>query len=446
MTHHAVDPHRARLAVSGCAAARAVQARAPIRRQLLVGLAAVLGAPGALCAAPRSALTVAAYPLIDEIVRAALPRWRALHPDVEVQVISRAYADHHTAMTTALSTSVRLPDVMALEASYVGRFSHGQGLEDLAQPPYNLAALRPRFVPYAFDQTLNRRGEHVAVPTDIGPGTMLVRADLLDKAGLTEADLTPSWEAYVAAGARIKAATGAYLIANAQSVKDIVIRAGLRAGEGLYFDRDSRVLVKSPRFHRAFELARQVRRQKLDAKLSAWSNEWAEGFRRGRLATELTGAWMVGQMASWVAPTTRGLWRAVQLPENTFVGYGGTFYAMPRRADPARKASAWSLIQMLTLEPALQLAAFKSQDAFPALVQTHQDDFFEQPVEFLGGQAARRLWRDAARRITATQVHKQSNFADEVVGTELDQVLDRGKDIAQALDDAHRLLERRAHR
>jgi multiple sugar transport system substrate-binding protein len=43
-------------------------------------------------------------------------------------------------------------------------------------------------------------------------------------------------------------------------------------------------------------------------------------------------------------------------------------------------------------------------------------------------------------------VHKQANFADEVVGTELDNVLDRGKPIATALADAARLLERRAFR
>ena len=37
-------------------------------------------------------------------------------------------------------------------------------------------------------------------------------------------------------------------------------------------------------------------------------------------------------------------------------------------------------------------------------------------------------------------------IADEVIGTELDNVLDNGKDIAAALADARRLLERRAHR
>jgi multiple sugar transport system substrate-binding protein len=415
------------------------------RRSVLAGgMAAAL--PFCASAQPRLTLTVAAFPLVDAIVTAALPAWRQRHPDVEVKVVSRPYADHHTAMTTALSTSVYLPDVMTLEASYVGRYSQGQGLADLTQPPFDALRHRPRFVPYAFEQGINRRGELVAVPTDIGPGTLMYRADLLAKAGLAEADITPSWEAYVDAGIKLKAATGAYLISNAQIVKDIVIRSGLKPGDGLYFDRESRVLVNSPRFVRAFELARKVRVNKLDARVAAWSNDWAEGFRRGTLATDLTGAWMVGQMANWVAPGTSGKWRVSQLPENTFVSYGGSYYALPRQADPAKRALAWELVQLLTLNRELQFAAFKSQDAFPALLETFEDPFFEQPLPFLGGQRARILWRTAAQKITATQVHKQANFADEVVGTELDNVLDRGKPIATALADAARLLERRAFR
>jgi multiple sugar transport system substrate-binding protein len=416
------------------------------RAALTAGLGAALPLPSPVRAAPRRTLSVAAYPLVDEIVRAALPQWRTMQPEVDVEVVTRQYADHHTAMTTALSTSVYLPDVMTLESSYVGRFAQGGGLDDLTRPPYDVARFRERWVAFAYDQAVNKRGAVVAVPTDIGPGTLLYRHDLLARAGLSEADLTPSWEAYVDAGIKLKAATGAYLISNAQTLKDIVIRSGLQPGQGLYFDSDSRVLVSSPRFVRAFELARKLRRNKLDARVTAWSNEWAEGFRRSTLATELSGAWMVGQMANWVAPTTRGMWRAAQLPQGTFVSYGGSYYALPRRADPANKALAWQLVQLLTLDRQRQFAAFKSQDAFPALLETFDDPFFEQQLPFLGGQPARLLWRDAARRITATQVHKQNNFAEEVINTELDNVLEHGKDIALALSDAQRLLERRAFR
>ena len=391
-------------------------------------------------------LTIAAFPAVDEIVRAAIPKWKQTHPNVDIKVVSRQFSDHHTAMTTALSTSFYLPDVMALEVGYVGRFAQGGGLDDLAQPPYNIGQFRSRYVPYAYAQATSRSGRVVAAPTDIGPGTLLYRKDILAKAGVSEAELTQSWDSYVAAGARIKAGTGAYLLAHARDMKDIVIRTGIQPGEGLYFDSQSRVLVTSPRFVRAFELARQVRQQKLDAKVGAWSNEWSEGFKRGTIATQLTGAWLAGHLNNWLAPGTKGLWRAAPLPEGAFAAYGGTFFAIARGAPPANKLLAWEFIQMLTLDRGLQLSAFKAQDAFPALLEAYDDPFFEQPIAFLGGQAARTGWRTSARRIHAVEVHKQDAFASEVIDTELDKVLDRGKDIGTALADAQRLLQQRAKR
>jgi multiple sugar transport system substrate-binding protein len=126
--------------------------------------------------------------------------------------------------------------------------------------------------------------------------------------------------------------------------------------------------------------------------------------------------------------------------------YGGTFFAVPRGTPAAHKPLAWAFIQLMTLNREMQLSAFKAQDAFPALLETYDDPFFDQPIAFLGGQTARVGWRHAATRIAAVSVHKQDAFADEVINTELDKVLDRGKDIATALADAERLLKQRAFR
>lgn len=419
---------------------------APRRRALLLGAAAVLAGPATGRAAAPQRLTVAAYPAVDAIVRAAVPAWRQRHPEVEVQVVSRQFADHHTAMTTALSTRFHLPDVMALEVGYVGRFAQGGGLEDLRAEPYGFGRVAGRYVPYAVAQATGRGGAVVAAPSDIGPGTLLARHDLLARAGIADAQLTESWERYVASGRPLKARTGAYLLAHARDIKNLLIRTGIQPGEGLYFGADHRVLVRSPRFERAFELAREVRRDKLDARVSEWSNEWSEGFKRGQLATQLTGAWLAGHLSNWIAPDTRGLWRALPLPGGAQAAYGGSFFAIARGAPVENKRLAWELIQLLTLDRGLQLQAFRAHDAFPALLESHDDAFFEQPIAFLGGQPARTLWRDAARRITAVSVHKQDAFAGEVIDTELDKVLDRGKPIAVALADAERLLEKRARR
>jgi multiple sugar transport system substrate-binding protein len=204
------------------------------------------------------------------------------------------------------------------------------------------------------------------------------------------------------------------------------------------------VLVDTPRFVHAFELAKKIRQQKLDAKVNAWSNEWSEGFKRGTLASQFMGAWLAGHLKNWLAPDTKGLWRAADLPGNTFASYGGTFYTIPKVSK--NKALAWELIEMMTLSPDMQLQAFKSQDAFPSLLSVQGDPFFDQPMEFLGGEKARQMWRDATQKITAIQVNKLDPIAGEIVDTELDKVLDQGKDIPTALADAKRLLQHRVDR
>lgn len=389
-------------------------------------------------------LSVTAYPAVDEIIKKAIPTWNKLHPEVEIRLINREMENHHTAMTTALSTRTNLPDVMALEFSRLGRFASAGGLEDLAQPPYNIGQYQSRYVPFAYQQGTTKKGAVVAAPTDIGPGTMLYRVDVLQKAGVTEAELTKSWESFVATGLQIKARTGAYLVSNAGDVKDILIRSGIKPGDGLYFDAQGNVLVDSPRFVRAFELARTIRQNKLDGKIPAWSNDWTQGFKTGGIATQMSGAWLAGHMAAWIAPNTKGLWRVTQLPENTWAAWGGTFYVIPKNAQ--NKAMAWEFIKLMTLDRDLQLNAFKVKDAFPALLEAHTDPFYDEPLEFLGGQKARQWWRAAAMNIQPIGVNKLDNIADEVVNTELDKVLNQGKDIRAALADAKALLDKRAHR
>ena len=170
------------------------------------------------------------------------------------------------------------------------------------------------------------------------------------------------------------------------------------------------------------------------------------GVQAGALSTQLTGAWLAGHLNNWLAPDTKGKWRAANLPEGASAAYGGTFLAIAKGSPAANKPLAWELIRLLTLDREQQLSAFKTQDAFPALSEAQDAAFFEEPIAFLGGQKARVMWREAAQHIVAVSVHKQDSFADEVINTELDKVLDQGKDIATALADAQRLLEKRAHR
>ena len=420
----------------------------PRRRHVLKTLGSgaagmLLGACTRSARAQPSRLVVAAFPSIDQVARSAAPAWRARHRGVGLQVISRQVGDHHTAMMTALATGSELPDVMAIEVGYLGRFALGGGLLDLAAAPIDIGAQRAHYTPYAFDQASLTRGRVVAAPCDIGPGTMLARVDLLRTAGVGLSSLRGSWDDFVRAGQLLRKRTGAWLVPNARDVLDIAIRSGLAPGDGLYFDAHGRPALLSPRFVRGFELAARVRRLGLDARVQSWSPAWASGIRDGHIAVVMSGAWLAGHLASWLAPATAGRWRAAQLPAGSWSAYGGSFLAVPRRLPARRRALAWDFVRLLTLQRQRQLAAFASVDAFPALVDTYDDPFFDAPLPFLGGQRARRLWRTAAWNIRAVTLHAQDDFASEVVGDALYDVLDRGVAQDVALRRAQRLLQQR---
>ncbi len=354
--------------------------------------------------------------------------------------------DHVNALTTQLASSSGLPDVMGLEIGFVGRFIASGGLEDLSKAPYNAGQLQSQITGYSWAQAKGTNGDVYALPVDIGPGTMFYRKDLLDKAGVTEADLTKSWETYIAAGKKkIKAATGAYLVASPVDLKDIYIRSNLKNGEGIYFDKSGKpIIAGNPRFENAFKYAKEAQDAGIAGNIKQWSNEWAAGFQHDQIATQAMGAWLNGHLAHWLAPDQGGKWRSCNLPAGAFASWGGSFYAIP--AKSTHKAEAYEFVKFLAANREQQIAAFKTLDAFPSLKAAQDDPSMSEPLPYLGGQKAREMWRDAAKHVPEIPINKNDGVAEDIINDQLDQVVHQGKDIKAALADAQADVERRARR
>jgi multiple sugar transport system substrate-binding protein len=415
------------------------------RRQFVAaGAAVAAAAPRRAGALAPATISIATFPDLDRAVKGQLARWSTLHPECKVVVRTLQYPDHHPAMTAALATGSGLPDVMALDFRFIAKFAASRGLERLDTAPFNAQDLRSRFARYTYPQATTPDGELVAMPADIGPGTLLYRKDLIERAGLGEEDLTKSWESFIAAGRRLKKETGVYLLADTGDIRDIMIRTNLKDGEGIYFDADGEVLIESDRFRRAFELAKQTRAAGLDGRAVAWTNEWVAGHRQSRIGTQMMGCWITGHLKNWLAPQTTGRWRSTVLPAGGHASYGGSFYAIPKKAT--HKAWAWELIRFMTADKETQLASLRTLDAFPALLEAQQDPLFDEPIPFLGGQRARLLWRDIAAKVPTIPVHRLDAMATDIVRFEFEEVVAQGKDVTRALADAALLVERRARR
>jgi multiple sugar transport system substrate-binding protein len=417
-----------------------------MKKRSFIGAAVIAATLSTAAFAQEKTLVVQSFPSFDEAVKAAIPLYKKLHPEIKIKLVSLGYGDHHNALVTALSTGAGLPDVAAVEVGFIGKFAESAGLEDLSKPPYNALKHKDNIVKYTFAQSTSDGGLLAAMPADIGPGALFLRTDVLEKAGVTEKQLTDSWDSYIEAGKVIKAKTGSFLVPNATSLLYAIIRSDIKDGDGIYFDKANKPLITTARFEKAFKYAKEARANGLDGKVGAWTNEWSEGFKRGTFATEMSGAWLTGQLSHSLAPDTKGKWRTAQLPGGAYASWGGSFYSIPKKISDEKKKMAWEFIEFMTTSKEMQLAAYKQLDAYPALVEAGKDAFADQPIDFLGGQKARQLWRTAAAKIPAIEVNKLDPIAEEIVGGELDKVLEANKDIKTALADAQKQIERRVRK
>jgi multiple sugar transport system substrate-binding protein len=413
-----------------------------MKKLLAIAFATLLISSPALA---QTTLTVGLFEPLQEHLAAVMDEFIAEHPGVTLDVRTLGYADHHDALVTYLATGSGAPDVVAIEIGYIARFVAEGGLRDLSAEPFNADQYEDLFVEYAWSQGRTDDGRQIALPTDIGPGVMFYRRDHLDTVDWTIEDVTASIESYIDYGRALKE-HGVFLIASAASAADALIRSDIPAGSGIYFDADGNPVLNSERFVAAAHVAKQIRDEDLDAQIGSWSNEWYEAFRQGTTATELSGAWLGGQLQSWMAPETSGLWGASEIPDGRLLSWGGSFYGIPNQTPDEKLDLAWELVKFLTTRPEIQLAAFESQNAFPAMPVTYDDPMFAEPVEFLGGQPARELFASVAERIPGVLTFPGDMVAQEIWNSALTEILNEGRDVQEALDEAQSLVERRVRR
>lgn len=240
-------------------------------------------------------ISIGLFEPLNEHVEKVLPRFQELHPDIEVEVRTLGFVDHHNALVTALATGSGAADVVAVEIGYIARFVAEGGLVDLSEAPFTADQYENLFVDYAWQQARTPDDRQVAMPTDIAPGVMYYRRDHLEAAGANVDEVIGSWDSYLEYGRQLRElGDETFLIADAASVANAIIRSDIPEGEGIFFSADGTPILNSERFVEAATIAQQIRQEGLDAQITAWTNEWYEAFRRGTVATELSGAWLGG--------------------------------------------------------------------------------------------------------------------------------------------------------
>lgn len=172
------------------------------------------------------------FPDFDSSLKVILPEFTK-ESGINVDYLMNNHGDHHTKLTTNLATGSGAGDVIVVDVEKIGPFVASGGLVNLSKQ-YGADKFQAQFAPYAWAQGKGGDGSMYGIPVDLGPGVMYYRTDIFEKAGIDVKEAIKDWDAYIAAGVKLKQ-QNVQLIASAADVAQAIIFTTVPEGEGSVF-------------------------------------------------------------------------------------------------------------------------------------------------------------------------------------------------------------------
>ncbi|MEU4077788.1 ABC transporter substrate-binding protein [Streptomyces venezuelae] len=396
-------------------------------------------------------VTVWSWTTAAEALRGVVPSFQRDNPGITVDVQDVGNPAIWDKITVGLASGGKgLADVLHIGVDYLPGYleKFPEGLTDLSR----LGADRHKD---AFTEGLwptvegKDRAAH-ALPWEVNPLGLFYRHDFFEKAGVDPASLT-SWDDLIAAGPKIRAATGAQLLGldKPGSTQDMDFFQNLMQLQGaFYFDGEGRVALASPQAVRALTVIKRLNDGGLLAD-TAGEGTWKRLVGQGKLATVPYPAWAIEYLATKF-PAQSGKWRV--MPPPAAVPGGGrsaivnsTYLAVS--ATSKRRKAAWRFIEYALTKPAEINRMFASGGVFPALKAAYADPRFSAPHPFYGGQQVLRSFVGSLDSGgAATNFTGDYSRALKLASDAQSQVLLKGADPAEALKAAAKQLAQQTGR
>ena len=405
----------------------------------LVLLFLILLCSSPLKAAHKTTIEVACYPSLDEGFRQILPDFYRAYPSIEVKLKVAGYGDHHNMLVTSVAAGEGVPDAAVIEIGYIAQFVAEGGLSDLSQPPFRAKRFKKDIIPSFYSYATTDSARLIALPLESSPGCVYWRRDLFEDAGVNIEEIKTMDDLFTAAG-RLTRDTDKdgkidrWFTSNSRNIAWMILRS-----KQYLFLEDYNITWDFNHMKEAFLWAQKFQQAGYAANIEPWSTDLYDGFRNGTVAYEPSGAWLGWHLKHWMAPNTAGKWGVARWPalngnSKSMAGsWGGSFLAIPQAS--IRKDDAWAFVKFACTNKQSQLKLYQISNAFPAYMPTWKESFFQEPIDFYAGQPARRLWIEIANEVPPLITSRIDNVVNAVVGSELEAVIQEGKDVDQALKD-----------
>ncbi len=368
--------------------------RATLRRRILVpsALAAIVplalaGCTGGGTDAEADGPVELTYWSWATDIESVVDVWNAENPDIQVTVDGNAEGDDLVTRIITAAKAGNLPDIMQVEYQSLPVLVSNEIVADLS---HDVADLQDAMPAAAWDQ-VTWGGASYAVPGDVGPLMMYVRADRFAELGI---DVPTTWDEFAAA-AETASAAGAKITSFDATYPGWFAGLSQQAGAQWWSDVDGSwaVDIDDEPTQKVADYWGALLDAGVVSTSPTYSAEWNTELATGELLTWIAPVWGAGVLEG-IAPDTAGDWRAVPLPTwdagDTATGYwGGSSSAIAATSEHQDAAAAFltwlytseegtsQLVDVAGLYPAAIVGQeYAATTTTPGILEG-QDDFWQ---------------------------------------------------------------------
>ncbi|MFJ2863921.1 ABC transporter substrate-binding protein [Kitasatospora sp. NPDC087314] len=387
-------------------------------------------------------------------LKALVPGFNAVHPKVKVTVQDIGNPAIWDKITISMAAGGQgLADVLHIGVDYLPSYieKFPGGLADISKLGANTYATS--FAPGLW-QTVSRDSKVYALPWEANASGFYYRSDLFGKAGVDDSTLA-TWEDVIAAGKKVKEATGTALLAVDRSASQAdsvnLFQLLLQLQGAFYFNLDGKITLNSPEAVRAMTLIKEMNDAGLilDVQGSPGAPGYDSAVKAGKVAVCPNPAWYGGYMESLAADQS-GNWKLMLPPAVTPGGsrsaiVNSTHLAVAGSSKNQRAAFAFA--EFALTRPESQVAIYKNKGIFPALLKAYDDPVFHTEAAYFGGQKYAEVFLDElSKPSVATNYTADYARALKVIDDAQTKVLLQGADPASALKSAAEQLAQQTRR
>jgi multiple sugar transport system substrate-binding protein len=332
-----------------------------------------------------------------------IAKFEAKYPKIKIDLVNAGQGGtEYTKLEAAIEAGTGAPDVVQLEYAELPSFVVTKSLLNLV--PYGANSIKKLFTGGAW-ASVAQDGSVWGIPQDQGPMTFMYRKDLLKKAGITKAPAT--WAQFLTDAKKVKAKTGAYLADFGPTDPEQEVGMLQQAGAAPFkYDGKQTVTIdlSSAKVKQVANYLTKLFKSGAVATDAAWTNDWYQGFAKGKYAGWVVGAWGPDDLEG-SAGNTSGKWTAAPLPQwaagqKSGGNWGGSSDAVLKTSS--NPIAAYEFVKFLNSNPAsaAELTSNPKSALFPTtLAVLNSKKFLKQKSAFFGGQQANKVFADISKTV-----------------------------------------------